>query len=473
VGLREVSSHNTESLDFHRLPGGVVPGLRKSRGRTIARTVVSWVLRLTFFVILDIIVGTWVNGGGLTSLHDTAGVLTSAGRLTALLGTYALLIQLLLLARLPFLEMVVGFDKLTVFHRVNGRLALGLIVAHVGFVVEGYALTARSSFVGEFGAMLSGFYGMVAALVGTILLVMVVITSIVAVRRRLRYEVWYLIHLMAYLGIFLAWFHQVRTGTVFLSNPAATVFWTAIYVVTLQLLLLFRVAQPIVRGYWHRLRVAEVIDEGPGVVSLRITGHHLDWLDARSGQFFLWRFLAPGLWWESHPFSLSAVPDGQSLRITVKDLGDFSRGLRHVKPGTRVSAEGPFGSFTQSASTSNRLAMIAGGIGITPIRALLEEVEGDVVVIYRVAEPADVIFREELEHLAGAHGISLHYVLGHREESGNRDLLSEQHILELVPDIAERDVYLCGPRGMMRSVEESLDRLGVAEEQIHSDEFAF
>jgi predicted ferric reductase len=468
-----MDSQVADNLEFHRLPGGLVPGLRRSRRGSAARTLVAWILRLTFFVLLDIVVGIWINGGGLTGPHNAAGYLTSAGRLTGLLGAYALLVQLLLLARLPFLEMVVGFDKLTIFHRVNGRVAVGLILAHVVFIVSGYALTAHTSFLGEFRSMLSQFYGMVAALAGTILVVTVVITSIVAVRRRLRYEFWYLIHLMAYLGIFLAWFHQVKTGTVFFSNPAATAFWTALYIVTLQLLLLFRVLQPIARGFWHRLRVAEVIDEGPGVISLRITGHHLDWLDARSGQFFLWRFLAPGLWWEAHPFSLSAAPDGNSLRITVKDLGDFSGGLRDVKQGTWVSAEGPFGSFTHDAAASSRLAMIAGGIGITPIRALIEEADGDVVVVYRVTDPSDVIFRDELERLSLKRGIRMHYIVGSREEPGNQDLLSEHHLLELVPDIAERDVYLCGPRGMMRSVESVLDVLGVPEDQIHSDEFAF
>ncbi len=467
-----MDSQVAQDWDFHRLPGGLVPGLRKNRRHSIVRTSLAWILRLVFFVILDIIVGIWVNGGGLTGTHDLAGLLTSAGRLTGLLGTYALLIQLLLLARLPFLEVVVGFDRLTIFHRVNGRIALGLILAHVVLIVAGYALTAHSSFLGELGTMLSSFYGMVAALAGTILLVLVVVTSVVAVRKRLRYELWYLIHLMAYLAIFLAWFHQTRTGTVFITNPAATAFWTTLYVVTLQLLLLFRVAQPVARAYWHRLRVAEVIDEGPGVISLRITGKHLDWLNAKSGQFFLWRFLTPGLWWESHPFSLSAAPDGKSLRITVKDLGDFTGTLRHVKPGTRLSAEGPFGSFTQDAAGSNHLAMIAGGIGITPIRALLEEVVGDVVVIYRVTDPDDVIFRDELEDLARSRGITLHYVFGGRQER-QRKLLSDEHMLQLVPDIADRDVYLCGPRGMMRSVEEVLLRLGVPEERIHADEFAF
>lgn len=434
-----------------------------------------WIARLiqiVFFANVLIMVGLWASGGNVTGVHTEAALFTSLGRITGLLAAYFLLIQVLLLARLPFLKALASFDRLAVWHRWNGRFTVLLTLAHVGLIIAGYALADRLSVGGEIVSMLTNYPGMVQAFLGTVLLLLVGLTSAVIVRRRLRYETWYAVHLMAYLGILLAWFHQIPTGNEFVINPVAAAYWTALYVVTLQLVVAFRVVQPLLRGLWHGMRVSEVIPEGPGVVSLRIAGRRLDWMDVRAGQFFLWRFLAPGMWWESHPFSLSAAPQGNSLRITVKGLGDFSSRLAEIKPGTRVMAEGPFGSFTGQVRQHERAVFIAAGIGITPIRALLEEMTGNMTLIYRAMSDDDLIFRRELDTLA-RRGITVHYVVGDHRLPEHRHLLSAEHLRDLVPDIAERDVYLCGPSSMMRSLQRALRRLGVAKASIHTDEFSF
>jgi ferredoxin-NADP reductase len=277
---------------------------------------------------------------------------------------------------------------------------------------------------------------------------------------------------MAYAGVFLTWFHQLPSGNEFVTNPLAAAFWTALYVATLQMVILFRFVQPFTRSFFHRLRVAEVIEEGPGVVSLQITGRHLDWLNACAGQFFLWRFLDRTRWWESHPFSLSAAPDGASLRVTVKGNGDFSRRLRNVKPGTHVVAEGPFGSFTEQSRLRERVALMAGGVGITPIRALLEEMSGDLVLIYRVMSVDDIIFREELERLARKRGFRIHFVVGDHRAPGNENLMTAEHLRQLIPDLPDRDVYLCGPPAMLQVLEQQVRWTGVPARHIHVDRFA-
>lgn len=450
----------------------LVPSL-PARQQTRLQTWIGRLIQTVFVANILIILGLWASGGNVTDAHTESAVLTSLGRLAGLLAAYFLLIQVLLLARLPFLKSLAGFDRLAVWHRWNGRLTVLLILAHVGFIIAGYALADRLSAGSEAISLLTNYSGMVQAFIGTFLLILVGVTSAVIVRRRLRYEAWYAVHLMAYLGIFLAWFHQIPTGSEFVLNPVAAAYWTALYLVTLQLVVLFRVVQPLLRGAWHGMRVAEVIPEGPGVVSLRITGRRLDWMDVRAGQFFLWRFLAPGVWRESHPFSLSAAPRGGSLRITVKALGDFSSRLAQIKPGTRVMAEGPFGSFTEEVRQHDRAVLIAAGIGITPIRALLEEMGGDLTLIYRAVSGGDLIFRTELDLLAGHRGITVHYVVGDHRLPEYRHLLSAPHLRHLVPDITDRDVYLCGPGAMMRSLKRTLRRLGVARASIHTDEFSF
>jgi ferredoxin-NADP reductase len=255
-------------------------------------------------------------------------------------------------------------------------------------------------------------------------------------------------------------------------DHVAADYWRALYLVTLGLLLWFRVLAPLAKTLRHRLRVAAVVHEADGVVSLHITGRGLHRLNAQAGQFFLWRFLDRRSWWASHPFSLSAAPDGRSLRITAKALGDFSGRMGEIRPGTRVVAEGPFGVFTEAARRREKVALIAGGIGITPIRALMEDMSGDVVVVYRVVSEDDIIFRDELEALARERGIRLLIVVGdHRTREGRR-LLSPKHLHELVPDIAERQVYVCGPPAMTDALERNVRRADVPARFIHSEKFA-
>ncbi len=433
----------------------------------------TWSLRIVFYGIAAVIAGLWLKDGGVTGVHDAGTLLVSIGRLTGLFGAYLLLLQVLLLARLPFLQWAMGFDTLMKRHRLSGKVSLLLILAHVGTITVGYALQSRLSLLAQARQFLSSWPDMMPAPIGTILLILVAVSSFVIVRRKLRYETWYGVHLMAYLGIFLAWLHQIPTGNEFLGNPLAAAFWTALYAVTLQLVVLFRVIQPAIGFLWHRMRVTEVIHEGPGVVSLRISGHNLDWLNARPGQWFSWRFLDRERWREAHPFSLSAAPDATSFRITIKDLGDFSHGIAGVQPGTFVVAEGPFGSFTEEARTRDGVALIAGGVGITPVRALLDELHGDVVLVYRAGTESDLVFRDELEALARERGMTIRYVLGDRNAPGNAHLLSREHLRSLIPDIGTRDVYLCGPAGLVRSVTRALHKLGVPKTLIHIDEFAF
>ena len=231
-----------------------------------------------------------------------------------------------------------------------------------------------------------GIYpGMITATVGTALLLAVVGTSLVIVRRRLSYEWWYAVHLMAYAGIALAWFHEIPTGNELVLDRLAADYWRGLFIATIVVLVGFRIVAPLVAAFRYRLRVAEVKEELPGVVSLTITGRKLDRLRARAGQFFLWRFLDRHRFWTRPPVLAVrcagrpvAPHHGQGARRP------FARGSPASKPGTRVVAEGPLGVFTEERRRRDKTVLIAGGIGITPIRALLERMHGDAVVLYRV-----------------------------------------------------------------------------------------
>jgi ferredoxin-NADP reductase len=222
----------------------------------------------------------------------------------------------------------------------------------------------------------------------------------------------------------------------------------------------------------HRFRVAKVVEEGPNTISIYLTGRALQ-RAARAGQFYRWRFLAPGLWMQAHPFSLSAAAHPQSLRLTVKTVGTHTAGLRRLVPGVRIWAQGPMGSFTASHRTRNRALLVAAGIGIAPVRALLEELPLRTVVIYRARTAEDVLLHEELDRIADDRNATIWYVIGSRDEPAPRALLTGPGLLQLVPDVTQRDVYVCGPHGFIEAMKTGLRQARVRRRQVHDTIFEF
>jgi ferredoxin-NADP reductase len=220
------------------------------------------------------------------------------------------------------------------------------------------------------------------------------------------------------------------------------------------------------------LRVAVIHPESADAVSVYVTGRNLEQMRAESGQFFRWRFLDRKSWWEAHPFSLSVAPNPRMLRITAMGVGDHSQALRHVRAGTRVMAEGPYGNLTARRRTRRRVLLIAGGVGITPLRAMIEDLParpGDITVLYRATTEKDLLFRSELEELAKARGIDVRYLLGRRDKKP--DPLGVRNLRQQVFDLAKRDIYLCGPPGMMNLATRNMRSLGVRRSQIHRERF--
>ncbi|GCB45203.1 oxidoreductase [Streptomyces sp. NL15-2K] len=412
------------------------------------------------------------NVAVVTFFFTQAGFASNAlivlGRLAGLYGALLMAFQLVLVARLPWLDRRIGMDRLTSWHRRTGFGILFTLLAHAVFIVFGYAQSSDLDPVNQLVDLAETTEGVLRAVVALAIIIVVGAVSGRYARRRLAYETWHFIHLYTYVAVLLAFTHQVAVGTTFTSSSAATSYWYGVWGVALGSVFVGRLVLPVWRNWRHQLRVTAVVPESDNVVSIYMSGRDLDRLPARAGQFFLWRFLTRDRWWQANPFSLSAAPDGRTLRLTAKAAGAGSAALRHVKVGTRVFAEGPYGAFTAMHRTRPEAVLIAGGVGVTPIRALLEELQGHAVVIYRVATDRDAVLYDELRDLALAKGAELHLVTGPPVP----DKLAPGELAGLVPDIADRDVFLCGPPPMMNAVLGSLRELNVPKPQIHFERFS-
>lgn len=427
-----------------------------------------------FAANLAILTYFWTDPGLADLRFDKAAALMSFGRLCGLYAIALLLTQVLLMARVPLLERAFGQDTLARWHRWVGFTSFHLLAVHILTTWVGYTWSQNTSYLRELWVIVWTLPGLLLATVGTALICLVVVISLRAARRRLRYEVWHLLHLYAYVGIGLLMPHALWNGTEFVGMAWGTRYLWAVYVLAAGCVLAFRVALPLWRTHRHELFVTEVRPEGPGVVSVRMRGNDLHRLPVRAGHFLQWRFLGGRGWTRTHPYSLSAAPRSDELRITVKDVGD---GLAHLRPGARVLFEGPYGRLTGAVRRRRKVALFAAGIGITPLRALLEDLAyapGEAVLVYRARSEADFVHREELEAIAAQRGARVHLLAGPRGAGDDWLPAGAGVTLDaLVPDLADHDIYVCGPPTWTRAVLAAARAAGVPRAQLHSERFSW
>ncbi|MCX4593296.1 ferredoxin reductase family protein [Streptomyces sp. NBC_01549] len=422
----------------------------------------------------------WAGAAAVVALwwYDTrsvvglAGWLTDAGRIAGLLCGYSCAVLVALMARVPLLERRIGSDRVARWHAMAGRYTVSLLVAHVTLILLGYAAQDGVGIVHETLSVVLDYPDMLKATTGMLILFAVGITSARAARRRISHEFWYYLHLLTYAAVFLAFFHQLSLGSDFVGDSAAQAAWYVLYLGTAALVVWFRLLAPVRLNRRHKLRVESVHREAPGVFSVVVCGERLGELGAEAGQFFRWRFLSDGMRWTSTPYSLSAPPRPDRMRITVKALGDHSAAVGLLRPGTRVWAEGPYGALTAERRTASKVLLIAGGVGITPLRALFESLPGgpgEVTLLYRARTTEDLALGAELEAIAQWRGARVLYAVNGAD--GTRPRFTAESLRASVPDLAGHDVYLCGPPAMARDLYGALRAAGVPNRRIHHESF--
>jgi predicted ferric reductase len=416
--------------------------------------------------------------GGAGDFGTVAETVTSIGIVAGLVGTDFILVMLVLAARVPFIDRTIGHDRAIGVHRSLGKPALYLLLAHGLLLLVGYGMSSGIIAIAEIGPMLA-IPDMPLAFIGLGLLIVVVVTSLVAVRRRFSYEGWHLVHLLSYAAVLFAVPHQLSVGGIFAQGTFERAYWVVLYVLAFGSIATFRLAEPLLSSIRHRVRVGAVQTLAPGVVSITLSGRHLRSLRSAGGQFFVWRFWTGRTWWHSHPISLSAVPTDGTARITVRDLGSGSGEISRVPVGTPVWFEGPYGVFTDAGRTAPKLAVAVAGIGITPVRAFLEDSDlrpGEATILLRASAREETYLWDEVLALARAKGARVYTMVGPRAVGAGGWMTAEDAargvtMRSVFPDLADSDLYICGPTDWLDLVESQAKGLGIPGHQLHTERF--
>lgn len=426
---------------------------------------VGWVVA---FLVLSV-GGIWLRHDGLDTLTSGwTGAWTAVAQLTGLYASLAGLVGLVLVARPPSLEQRYGLDRLLIWHRYLGETMALLIGAHVvSGVIE---LSADQSVLGAVRDVTGRLPYMAMATVGALAIGLVTITSLRSIRRELAYETWYFIHLLAYAGLALSFAHEIVLGGDLANDRLARWFWVGLHVVAVAWL---------IQGRWGRLalaavrplRVLSVTPVAPDTVAVVLGGRHLRAVRADAGQFAVLRPLRPGLWWQAHPYSLSAAPNSNGLRFTIKDRGDASSAMATLPVGSRVIVEGPYGIVSPQVTAGHKVVLVAGGIGIAPVRSILERLGPDAepIVLYRARTEQDLVHLDELQALATARNGVVRTLVGPTARLAVRDPFGAAHMRRAVPDIDQRVAVLCGPEALLHAARLGLRGAGMASRDIHFD----
>lgn len=439
---------------------------------TIRTLFFSVFLLNAFGILLFWYTNNWQNA------FNTDSRILSIGALFGLFLALSVLHQFLLQSRLNAIERYIGTMLVHRIHRYNAYLIFFLLLLHPFLVTLGHSGLHEISYFEQLADELKYYSWVWLALIATIILLAVIVSSINIARKRLRYEWWYLIHLSVYIAVLMAFWHQISNGTDLLVSDKFRAYWIGLYVVILGSLLYFRFIKIIGRYFKYQFTVSKVVKEADGVVSIYIsTKKPLPPDFFIPGQFGIWRFFNKRLWWQAHPFTISSGNPVNRLRLTPKAIGDYTTDLQRIRPGTKLLFDGPHGVFTIDRLDDSKPLFIAGGIGITPIRSMLEglaEKAKNAIVIYNVRTKADLALKDELDTIAKASGAKIHYVFSSKAPAGElKGIVDSELLRKLVPDLKKRKIALCGPPSMMDAVTETLVQLGVPKKQILTERFAF
>jgi predicted ferric reductase len=444
-------------------------------------------------VLIAIPVVLWARTAPLDVRFDNElATLTSLAVICAFAGTSAFALNLVLGARLrPVERWFGGLDRMYSVHRILGQTAFVLLLGHVVLMLASRWTVSFGDALDLLGpgAGLTVFAGVLAF---TALTLSILLTLFV----RLGHEVFVYVQRSFGVIFLVATYHVFTTDGAKSLSTALNLYMAALATLGVTAFVYRSVlGNVLVRRRRYRVLAANRLDEFVTEIVMEPAGKPLAFVP---GQFVFVSFRSPTLRSELHPFELSlerqvfsfqagaianqfhpfsitAAPHEDELRITVKAVGDYTRALRHLEPGAEAIVEGPYGSFAHrlTAPAGERQVWLAGGIGVTPFlslaRSLPEESVPPIDLYYGVEHEEEAHFLDELRAIA-ARRDDFRVTLVPRDREG---FLTAERLADELGDLTRSDVLICGPPAMISSLRAQLHGVGVPDARIDAEEFDF
>ncbi len=429
----------------------------------------------------------WVSLHNLGSINSFSGFVFSAGQLAGLVGLVLYSINLILTTRLRFIESLFGgLNRVYIAHHIIGGLALFCLAFHpillalrfIGTSAYDGVLLLMPNGLAPISALFSTsaqdhttvlhqwaiFFGIIAFWG---LVVLLLITFFI----KLPYKVWLFIHKFLGVAFFFAGLHVLFVGSDLARSPALK-FYLLFLVVAGLVAFIYKtlVGNIVIRKYKYTIDSVKTVGRNVSEVYLKPQNNLLS---HQPGQFIFVRFLGnKKVKKEWHPFSISSAPKANLLRLNIKSLGDYTSSLESLKPGDIAEVEGAYGRFSYTRFTNPNQIWIAGGIGITPFLSMINHLPKDtrnVKLFYCVNSLSELVDWQQLSSLSKT---STNFQLFTFVKTKNKSYLTASQIDKAVGGLAGKEIFICGPPAMMKSLRQQLRNLKIPTSNIHTEEFS-
>ncbi len=402
------------------------------------------------------------------------GLLDELATGAGMAGMAILLVEFLLSGRFRTISRPYGMDVTMRFHQLLARTALALLILHpLLYTTWDKRPRGHPRFAEAVAFDLTGLLSGIAA---WLLLGAIVAMAMSRSDLGYRYEVWRLIHgISATVMASLAVFHATELGR-YSAAPILFWYWWSLFALALLSLLFIYFVKPLarLRRPWRVAQVAHAADK-MWQVTLTPDGH--DGLSYEAGQFAWARFGKSAFGLNENPFSIASAPaEGSDITFLIKELGDSTRTLGSLKPGTRAYLDAPHGNLTIANRTNPGIALIAGGVGLAPLLGILREMKATQdarpnILVYGNRHEGQIAFGPDLDALAG----EVHHVLSEPGPnwSGDTGFINRSILTRHFAGRTDWLFVLCGPPAMLDAVEDALIDLGVAAHDILSERFVY
>jgi predicted ferric reductase len=399
-----------------------------------------------------------------TRFVSSTTTLTSLGQLTGLVGMAMFALTLILSSRLKFLENYFGgLNKVYIAHHIFGSIAFILLLFHPLILAGKFAQVSKKSVV-LFLLPASNW----SINFGIIALFLMVISLVLTFFIKLPYQIWKFSHKFLGLAFFFAALHSFFIPSDISRNPILRIYMLALVGMGM-IAFIYRaiLAKFFAKYFEYSVEEVKILAENVVEIIMSPKGKRINFTP---GQFVFVSFVDNNISAESHPFSISSGVSEKNLRLTIKSLGDYTSQLRNLRPGALAKIEGPFGKFSYQNVENKNQIWIAGGIGVTPFLSMarsLENAEYKIDLYYCVNNEKEAIFFEELLKISQQNP-NFRIISFYAEKQG---FIKAEFIQKISGDLNSKEIFLCGPPAMMKSLKEQFLKLKVSRKNIHSEEF--